>query len=308
MKRNFLLLAVSLSVSTMLFGQEQTPEPAAPIAKTDAYVPKSMPKNVIKTRPFLILSSAASPVTPIALNLAYERVLTPQLSVQLAGEFGPKKSIDLGMFLDSLPGGLASPTISGLALNPSLRWYPGKKKDAPRGFYMAFDFIYRKYSATMPVPVTFPYELDVPTYGTYTYNFDEVFDLQGSISSLGGGFGLGTQWIAGKHVAIDMLWIGLGVSSTTLALKVDGELVPAADIEQDVLVNTGYPMSLSASDVPSWESVAEEYENEIGEGLSSIPYFGDRITIDAESDGFRIAMTTLAPRLRLFNFSIGVAF
>lgn len=265
-------------------------------------------KNVIKTRPLNTAATALSPFQPINLNLTYERVIIPKLTAAITLEYSPKSNLRV---FDALPldsFNLNAPQVSGFGISPSVRFYPGLKT-TPRGFYLALDFFYKRYNSQLDVTVEFPYDIEVPDYGTYTYQYEQDFIIDGALTRLGATIGIGNQWLLGDHFSIDVLWIGLGVVNSTLALKLDGPLITEEEIEQQVRAETGQSdFDYPSDEVPTWETLADEFEDEVGEGISEIPYFGKRFTLEAETDGVRIGLSALSQRVRLLNFSIGVAF
>ncbi|MEZ4722024.1 MAG: hypothetical protein R2813_09140 [Flavobacteriales bacterium] len=267
--------------------------------------------NVIKTQPLKTLRTVGTAFAPINLNLTYERVLIPKLSAALTLEYGIPRELNFPGAIDLDSVGLSTPVVKGWGISPQLRFYPGKK-GAPRGFYLAADFQYKKFtvesaiSSTMTIPIT----VNTPPSGTSTvdliYPFD--WDMTGSMSMLGGGIGIGTQWLAGDRVAIDVLWIGLGVNKVTFGFDLEGTLLDESTLETQIALQHGVYYDVPSDEIPDWGDLADEYGSDIEDNVSDIPLFGNSFQIDGDADGIHMTMDALVPRLRLLNFSIGVAF
>jgi hypothetical protein len=128
------------------------------------------------------------------IGLSYERVMAEKQSLVInAGVLIPRKLP--GILVTSAELGDNS-KLSGFSIVPEYRFYlTGRKKDAPRGFYVAPYLTVSNYS----VKFSDKYE---------THNID----IKGSLFIAGAGAQIGIQWLISDVVSIDWTIIGLGIS------------------------------------------------------------------------------------------------
>lgn len=148
----------------------------------------------------------------IAIKMNLTQLGFSNLSFQ--GEYGfhHKLSVALG-FSYLLPRNLpfyegdeyfTVPKLSGWALTPEFRFYPGGKEDkpAPRGFYLAAYLRYAKYSLTQTVSYQ-----ETSTSPIYSAEAKQTY------GGINGGIMIGNQWVMGKHFTLDFWIIGFGYGS-----------------------------------------------------------------------------------------------
>lgn len=176
----------------------------------------------------------------IVIKMNLTQLAFTNLSFQAEYGFHKKLSAALGIsyLLDRRMAGnlydeadpyFTTPRMSGFAITPELRFYPGGKeeKPAPRGFYLAPYLRYAKYSVKQVVS----YQDDAP--GSKLHEADATHSYAG----YNVGLMIGRQWIIGKHFSIDWWIIGAGYGKAKYAYKWqadDANLTAAqqADVKQ----------------------------------------------------------------------------
>ncbi|MGB0887636.1 MAG: hypothetical protein ACPGSL_05910 [Vicingaceae bacterium] len=227
------------------------------------------------------------------VRLGYERQIAPAISIQ--GNFG--------FFYDKIPSIIhdieavenyfetydIQNTLRGFSSSVDLRIHFGTDI---KGFYLAPYLKYHKY--TFLTPASFDYNLDpdefvdltpeqqlvasqVLTDGTY--NFEVTGTLDGSITQIGGGIGIGWQFILGKVIVIDFNPIGIGIEHNQVEIDLTSDL--------DVDYNKWLPY------------VQEEVRN--------VEYFGDKVDVTAKGNTIHMSAPILLPTYR-GSISIGFAF
>lgn len=108
-----------------------------------------------------------------------------------------------------LTDAISSTKLSGYALTPEFRFYPGPKKlhQAPYGFYLAPYMRINNYSINSKTTM---HDTDEVTNIVKNYDADISLGFRG----IGGGLMIGSQWVIGKHFTIDWWILGLQYMST----------------------------------------------------------------------------------------------
>ncbi|MCX6181285.1 MAG: DUF3575 domain-containing protein [Bacteroidetes bacterium] len=167
----------------------------------------SAQKNIVKWRPASLAWNS--------IDFSYERVLSEKTSfavkagalipVDFTNDFNGYKSIFQSS--NNMAGGytMTSGAYGGFSVLPEFRYYTSK--DAPNGFYVA------------------PY-LKFWRAGISTNVSNDTTHIAsgigGSINVLGGGVGIGYQWLIGDSFTVDWNFMGLGVDAYILNLNVSG--------------------------------------------------------------------------------------
>ena len=158
--------------------------------KTDVPDPR---KNIIK---FNLTSIALSHYT-----FQYERVLKPKQTVALGFGFSPDVPLPFKKTLsdqfgdnDDAARAIESTRFSKITITPEYRFYLGKNKKAPQGFYIA---VFARYSH-MKIEQDYTF---TPSSGTL-----HTAKLTGNINGFGGGGMIGAQWLLGKKKNISLDW------------------------------------------------------------------------------------------------------
>jgi len=182
MKKNVLLFALILFIHQGLFAQ-------------DGYAPQ--PRNLIKVN-----------LTSLAINnysLQYERVLNKTISVAVAYRFMPDNSMPFkdkvikyaGIEDQEALDAINTLKLSNFALTPEVRFYLGKRGYG-RGFYVSLFYRYSNFDAS-DINVDFEdQDLAINTNVTFS----------GKLTSHTAGFVLGSQWALGKHLCLDVWFLG----------------------------------------------------------------------------------------------------
>lgn len=224
------------------------------------------------------------------LSLEYERVIIPRLSASLNFTYQMPYQI-AQVDLDG-----SSPELTGYSISPAIRFYPNIAKETPRGFYLEGFFKYNKNELTLPYSVDISSILDPNAPPTPSgFPTTSQYDLIGSLTMVGGGIALGTQWLIADRVSIDWKWLGFGAYSTTLGLDVAGNLP-----YDPALVSGGQDFN------PKWKDV----EGLLSDGIGDLP--GPGIEVNS-TDGVNGAgsvgvSTTGIIALPRFAFTLGFAF
>lgn len=161
-------------------------------------------KHVIKWAPFKLVP------TPLPnVHLGYEGVVSDNVTLGVDLKLGIPASATSIPLQDSLGaeiGTFDQTRLSGFAITPQVRFYLGKQKDAPEGFYLNPFLRYFRYSWISDVTV--PDEVDGPS----------TVDTRLSYSGFGGGLSIGYQWIIGEHFVID--WnVGAGITPANIGIS-----------------------------------------------------------------------------------------
>ena len=228
--------------------------------------------------PSLILSNK--------IGVIYERKLADALSVSAGFNFSSKKVAPLSgtltdyakEYLDenSVNTDLFNNRFTSTGFELQLRYFP--KKEALKGFYIAPYFGFQNSSLQ-------PFDFDFPDSDNPGQFHGGIVDM--GYSTSGFGIGLGNQWIIGKGLTIDIMWVGLGYGTTKFKIEGTerpGETVDFASIDADVqeFINT--------TDDPALE------------------YFASRIEREYTDDYIKLSTKLGIPYGKLLNFSIGWSF
>ncbi len=272
--------------------------------------------NVIKTKPIRTMVGLI-PVSSIPLNLTYERALGSKISLSANIIFGPKRQLSrimteantaLSTGIDPAKGYgvITSLTTNRLYLSPEFRFYPGKK-GAPRGFYLSVEPYYSSLKTIMAI--NYGYIMDVNTsIGSVPYLYNNNYDLTVQMKNFGAVIGIGNQWLIGDRVALDILWLGFGGGMGSISTGVDGTLIDQAQIEADLTAMTGQPVDMTDDDTPTWKTIADGFDEGIGQVIAALPYIGNKISFVGNSNSVSADFNGFLGRLRLLNISLGVAF
>ena len=155
------------------------------------------------------------------IYLSYERVLTDKKSVNVAVSFMPSKGL---MFSDLLSknnstsvnsddSGLKYEDIkmSGFSVTPEFRFYTARRKEAPRGFYVAPYIKYQMINFKGDYTKTY-------TNNDYPNGHTAHFNGKGNYGVMAAGVLLGYQWLIADRVSIDWSFFGLGLGNYKLKL------------------------------------------------------------------------------------------
>lgn len=194
--------------------------------------------------------ASRSPSTPFNFKVNLSALLLRNLSIQ--GEYAFHKNFSVclgGRWM--LPYGLSStlgqagsqllnPQITGYAITPELRFYPGKKEkhQAPYGFYLAPYMRYSNFNISAAVPLQ-----PDPTTGFPGTNVD----LSLGYTGWAGGIMMGSQWVI-DHFSIDWWIMGLHYGQGTINGSASSPLF------------SGYP------------GATEDLRNEVQNALDGLPF------------------------------------
>lgn len=165
-------------------------------------------KNVIKIRPLSLLVGS--------FDLTYERVLTDKISVGLNGNYTTYNLTGIANSYNTSTSEFTKVRLSAYTIMPQCRIY--FKKEAPSGFYLA---PYLKYSnAGIAV---------------------DIKDDAGAVSSgainvgiIGGGAGIGYQWVSSGGFSVDWNFFGLGIDAYNISLHYDNSSIDAINDAEKV--------------------------------------------------------------------------
>jgi len=219
------------------------------------------------------------------VGLMYERKLTDRFSASAKFNFSSKAAAPLSGRLsefaqEQLDSANTAADIFNNQFNSSgftleLRFYTGAK--ALKGFYIAPYFGIQN-GTLANFDFQFPDKSDPAI--THGGNVEMGFNF------IGGGLGFGNQWTIADKIAIDILWVGLGVGSNQFNVtgtELPGENVNFADVDSDV-----------RQFIDSQEGATRTYLEKI------------ESVYDAES--IKLTSRNLVPYMKVFNFSIGYCF
>ena len=171
----------------------------------------------------------------IAIKMNLTQLALKNISFQAEYGFHNKMSVALGFSvlmkrslstLYSAPSqygdNFTIPQLSGYAITPEFRFYPGGKEDkpAPNGFYIGAYFRYAKYKLTQTVSYTETGKTNPKTYSA------EAKQTYGGVN---GGIMIGRQWIIAKHFTIDWWIIGAGYGKAKYTYE---WVAPGANLSQ----------------------------------------------------------------------------
>ncbi|MFD1553098.1 hypothetical protein DNU06_12270 [Putridiphycobacter roseus] len=228
---------------------------------------------------------------PVKLGLAnnigigYERKLTDALAIGVKVNFSTKKAAPLsGVLTDFAKEQLDDASVntdifnnkfksSGLSFE--LKYFPGKK--ALKGFYLAPYFGIQK-GTLAEFSFDFP-DKDNPglTHGG---------DVNIGFNFVGGGIGIGNQWIIADRLSIDVLWVGLGVGSNKFIIEGTEQAGEEVDFEN------------IDKDVTDFINAQEGY----------VKKYVEKIESEYTDDYIKLTSKNLIPYSKLLNISIGFTF
>ncbi|MFK7924188.1 MAG: DUF3575 domain-containing protein [Bacteroidia bacterium] len=210
------------------------------------------------------------------VELTYERVVSDNQSFVIsAGVRLPRNTVP-GIF----SGATSDPSVfnqdelefafNGFSITPEYRFYLGSE-GAPYKFYIGPYLRYRRWGYGLDAFVEYsnngvPDQADVR--------------IEGSWSGIGGGVGIGMQWIINDVLAIDWNIVGLGVSYQ--AFKINGQ---GNNANED------------------WTAVRARLE----EAWEDVPIIQDNFTLEEVDMGVNGKFGFVLPSVRA-NLSIGYAF
>jgi hypothetical protein len=178
------------------------------------------------------LRGQVAPKSVIKLNLL--PLSLGDFSFQYEYAFHKNMSGALGFSLLNLSGklkaalidsmGITNSKVTGWALTPEFRFYPGEKKEneAPHGFYLAPYFRYAKYNVTGLYPVDLPATAGSGGTPTTTPSGSTVptesfnLNIKSTLTSYNAGLMIGYQWIIGGHFSLDWWILGMGRGKSNL--------------------------------------------------------------------------------------------
>ena len=201
----------------------------------------------------LVLTSTATK----NIKLRYERKLSEKMSI----------GTHIGFQIPSNITGLNDPDMEvdakygGFNISPEFRFYP--KGEALKGFYVGGYLRYANRKMSI---------IDESDFYTQ--------EATGKLTTIGGGFQMGKQWIIADVVSIDFYWLGLGVCRHNISLEYETE---------DPSVN--------------YESWKVDVDNE----WEDVPVIGDKLETEATSNSLKMDLPFLFPDFR-FGLSVSYMF
>ncbi len=220
------------------------------------------------------------------VGFVYERKLSDRLAANVSLNFSSKQAAPLSgllteiaePYLDSndINTDIFNNKFSSFGFGFQLRYFP--KKEALKGLYLAPYFGFQRNSID-------PFDFDFPDKD----NPGQTNGGQADISStlMGVGLGIGNQWIIGKGLTVDIMWIGLGYGTSNLKIEGTerpGETVDFAEIDADV---------------------NNFLDNDLEDPFHK---YGQRIESEYTDDYIKLTLKQGIPYTRLLNFSIGWSF
>jgi hypothetical protein len=152
----------------------------------------------------------------IAIKMNLSQIALRNLSFQAEYGFHKKMTVAVGFSYlmkrdlsllynvpDSLEKNFTVPKLSGFAITPEFRFYPGGDEDkpAPNGFYIGAYLRYAKYKLAQTVSYTDDTQFNPQTY---------TAEAKQTYGGINGGLMIGRQWIIADHFTIDWWIIGAG--------------------------------------------------------------------------------------------------
>ncbi|MFK8045460.1 MAG: DUF3575 domain-containing protein [Crocinitomicaceae bacterium] len=219
------------------------------------------------------------------IGLMYERKLTDRFSASAKFNFSSKAAAPLSGQLsdfaqDKLDSANTAADIFNNKFNSSgftleLRYYTGAK--ALKGFYLAPYFGIQKGTFA-----DFDFQFPDKTNPSITRGGN----VEMGFNFVGGGLGLGNQWTIANKIAIDILWIGLGVGSNTFG--VTGTELPGEDVD--------------------FEQVDSDVKEFIDSQEGALKTYFDRVESFYDEQSIQLTSKNLVPYTKFLNFSIGYCF
>jgi hypothetical protein len=227
-----------------------------------------------------------SGATIMANNLSfnYERKLSDAFSVNIGLNYTSKKVLPLKRIADEQLGPvLDSAGVNSDILNTKFNsWGIGLqfkyffKKKALRGLYLAPYFGFQT-GGLKPFLFDFPDQNDI--------NVKHEGTVNAKFSFLGGGIGIGNQWVLNNGLTFDVLWLGLGAGGNTIRLR--GE-----DTSGDI----------------NYEYIDGEVETFLAEDGSEFDKYRLKFTSDHSSNHIEIVGKHIFPYMKVLNISVGFSF
>jgi len=197
-------------------------------------------------------------------SVQYERAVAKKTSVALGFSVRPKGPLPFANSLQDQYGSSNSDAaraidqtkLSNMSITPEVRFYLGRKP-APLGFYIA---PFARYN-----------EMKFDQMYTFTPSDNKLHtaNINGKITSIGGGVLLGAQWGLGKNFSLDWWIVGPIIGSTKGDLSgTDPMGIPAQDrakIKNDI----------ESADIPGWTLNADVQANTINVNMKGT-YYGLR--------------------------------
>ncbi len=195
------------------------------------------PKNTVKLNvPGLVVG---------AINVQYERVLSPKVSAVLGVSYFIPASSRVLKGISTSEFKVNKNTMSGFGVMPEIRFYLSGKSEAPRGFYIAPYGRFSRKTIDLDVNAT----VDFITKGK---DIDTKFVGSGSFTTFGGGILIGAQWIFPNNLTLDWWILGLGVTSTKFDVTSNGDYsdLDLSGIDSSVQ-DSGFPIKLTTKTSPT---------------------------------------------------------
>lgn len=212
-----------------------------------------------------VIKINVSQLTSLKFEGQYERALGQKISIALGANLAASRNLPKQYTKSDPTGALASFKSTSWALTPELRWYPGSKKGAPNGFYIAPYAKFRKSNLESDVP--YPYtDLNGQV-------ITKTISMSGSYTGLGFGMLIGSQWIIGKHFSIDWYIAGGHVGPGKLNIEASSTGLMLSQADQDAIQQT-----IDQIDVPVVSDILNKVEinNNSVKLDTPFPYFGIR--------------------------------
>lgn len=179
---------------------------------------------------------------------AFHKNMSGQLGLRYMIPYSPGRLQDAASFAKDI-------SLGGWAITPEFRFYPGKKEEhqAPHGFYIG---LYGRYSVFNLKAVT-----DLSDFGTIPVGEDPIVDQKVSLSQIGGGLMIGTQWSI-KRFTIDWFILGGGMGLSTLKYTISNPILKDPEI--------GNNLTSEFSDGQIGDIFNVEYDQKAGEVTASV--------------------------------------
>jgi len=214
-------------------------------------------------------------------------------NLSLAAEYAFHKNLTGGLGfrfmmpydLSSFAGGGQTLKMSGYAITPEFRFYPGKKSEhlAPHGFYIGLYGRISNFSMDMDVPLDAPTVNGVAVPGIS----GATLNINGNLKQMGGGFIMGMQW-AKKSFVFDWSLIGLGVASSFLSVT-------------------------TQNDILKYSTAADQFKNtlEFADAAATLGSYKPSAEVNTTTGTATVKMAGMLPQIRSIifgNMSIGFRF
>lgn len=234
-------------------------------ATADSTAKNDVTLLLLPARSMNVFKVSLTQLTSLKLEAQYERALGQKFSIALGGNFAASRNLPKQYTKNDPTGALASFKSNSWALTPELRWYPGSKKGAPNGFYIASYGKFRKSSLQSDVPYPF-----TDSNGQV---ITKTLSMSGSYTGVGIGLLIGSQWIIGKHFSIDWYIAGGHVGPGKLNIEASSTGLALSQADQDAIRTT-----INQIEVPVVSTILNKVEiNSNSVKLdTSFPYFGVR--------------------------------